>query len=139
MKIGITFGVFDLLHLGHFQLFKKLKLQCDHLIVCVHDDIFKIKNIDFIHSINERELMLKSIREIDEVKVYHRVDLDIVKINFDIFFTGPIKIIFTFLKRKNGQLIRIKPPFKLIERKIFHHQKLEIFLLILNITKYSCL
>ena len=89
MKIGITFGVFDLLHLGHFQLFKKLKLQCDHLIVCVHDDIFKIKNIDFIHSINERELMLKSIREIDEVKVYHRVDLDIVKINFDIFFYGP--------------------------------------------------
>ena len=89
MKVGITFGVFDILHLGHFQLFKKLKVQCDHLIVCVHDDIFKLKNIDFIHNINERESMLKSIKEIDEVKIYYRVDLDIVKIDFDIFFYGP--------------------------------------------------
>ena len=34
-KRGITFGAFDPVHIGHINLFRNAKAQCDTLIVCV--------------------------------------------------------------------------------------------------------
>lgn len=35
---GITFGVFDLLHVGHVRLLEAARSRCDHLTVCVTTD-----------------------------------------------------------------------------------------------------
>ena len=54
MKIGFTSGVFDLFHIGHLNIIKKAKKNCDFLIVAVTNDnlAFKLKNkkskIDFL-------------------------------------------------------------------------------------------
>ena len=38
MTIGITFGIFDLLHAGHIMMLEEAKRQCDYLIVGLNTD-----------------------------------------------------------------------------------------------------
>ena len=38
MRIGITCGAFDLLHVGHIVMFEEAKTQCDFLIVAIQID-----------------------------------------------------------------------------------------------------
>ena len=92
MKKVITFGVYDLLHIGHVLLFKKAKELGDYLIVAVQDDdvIRKYKpEAEMVYSINERLMMVGAIKYVDEVVVYRNVDKDIQKIDFDVFAKGP--------------------------------------------------
>ena len=92
MKKVITFGVYDLLHIGHVLLFKKAKELGDHLIVAVQDDdvIRKYKpEAEMVYTINERLMMVGAIKYVDEVVVYKNVDKDIRKIDFDVFAKGP--------------------------------------------------
>lgn len=92
MKKVLTVGVFDLLHIGHIELFRKAKAQGDYLIVAVQDsaDVLKYKpQSDLVYSTEERCYMVKAIRYVDEVVVYGGVD-DIVKsVDFDVFAKGP--------------------------------------------------
>ena len=43
MKIGITFGTFDMLHIGHIRLIKRASTYCDKLIVGVSTDELNFK------------------------------------------------------------------------------------------------
>lgn len=92
MKTVFTVGVYDLLHIGHIQLFRRARALGDALIVAVQDSDVVIKykpEANLVYSTEERIYMVKSLRFVDDVVVYSAVD-DIVKqIDFDIFVVGP--------------------------------------------------
>jgi len=92
VKKVLTVGVYDLLHIGHVNLFRRARELGDMLTVAVQssDVVLKYKpNAKLIYSTEERMYMVKSIRFVDEVIVYEGVD-DVVKsADFDIFVTGP--------------------------------------------------
>lgn len=94
MKKILTVGVYDLIHIGHVNLFRRAKEECGggKLIVAVQDSdvVLKYKpESKLVYSTEERMYMVKAIRYVDEVIVYQGVD-DIVKtIDFDTFATGP--------------------------------------------------
>lgn len=73
-KVGFTAGAFDLCHAGHMMMFEEAKSQCDHLIVGLHSDPTldrpDTKNRP-VMSIEERLIILRNIRHIDEIIVYH--------------------------------------------------------------------
>lgn len=95
MKI-LTFGVYDMLHIGHILLFKHIKElfpegQCK-LIVAVQNADFILKykpQTKMVYSTEERMFMVSSIRYVDEVISYSDVDKDIKRIDFDVFAKGP--------------------------------------------------
>lgn len=70
--VGFTCGAFDLLTPGHMLMFEEAKAQCDFLIVAVQEDPSrdrKDKNKPVL-SVQERVMLLKGIRFIDEVVTY---------------------------------------------------------------------
>jgi len=91
MKKVLTVGVFDLLHFGHVELFRKLKKNEDKLIVAVQDSNYVLKfkqDSKLIYSTEERCYLVKSIRYVDEVIVYRNVKDIVNEVDFDIFALG---------------------------------------------------
>jgi glycerol-3-phosphate cytidylyltransferase len=92
MKTVLTFGVYDMLHIGHILLFKRAKELGDRLVVAVQDGdcILKYKpGTRMIYTTEERVYMVSTIKYVDEVVVYKDVDLDIQNIEFDVLAKGP--------------------------------------------------
>ena len=71
-KIGFTCGSFDLLHAGHILMLEEAKRQCDHLIVGLQSDpsIDRPDKNKPIQSVEERKIVLRGIKWVDEVRVY---------------------------------------------------------------------
>lgn len=67
--VGYTSGVFDLFHIGHLNILKRAKSQCDYLIVAVCSDelTYKLKGKWPVTSCEERMKIVESIRYVDEV------------------------------------------------------------------------
>ncbi|WAJ69676.1 adenylyltransferase/cytidyltransferase family protein [Catenovulum adriaticum] len=67
--IGYTTGVFDLFHIGHLNVLRRAKMECDYLIVGVTTDelSFSRKNKKPIVPFEERMSIVESIRFVDEV------------------------------------------------------------------------
>lgn len=81
-KIGYTTGVFDMFHIGHLNILKRAKEQCEYLIVGVTTDDLceKRKNKKPIISETDRVEIVKAIRFVDEVVLQDDMDkLDAVK------------------------------------------------------------
>ncbi|WP_206483717.1 adenylyltransferase/cytidyltransferase family protein [Thalassotalea sp. G2M2-11] len=68
-KIGYTTGVFDLFHIGHLNVLKRAKLECDYLIVGVTSDELSLaaKNKTPVIPFNERLEIVEAIKFVDEV------------------------------------------------------------------------
>ena len=68
MKNVITYGTFDLLHLGHIHLLRRARALGDHLTVAVSTDEFNAgKGKKTILPFAERLEIVKSIRYVDAV------------------------------------------------------------------------
>lgn len=98
MKTVLTVGVYDLLHFGHFELFRRCKeLAGDggKLIVAVQRDevVTKYKPLArLVYDWDTRAKMIRALRYVDEVVPYTDVDESIKSIKFDTFVTGPDQI-----------------------------------------------
>lgn len=91
MKKVLTFGVYDMLHIGHILLFKRAKELGDWLTVAVQDGDFIQKykpGTEMVYSTEERLYMVSTIRYVDEVVTYRDVDVDIRQLDFDVFAVG---------------------------------------------------
>jgi len=96
MHTILTFGVYDMLHIGHILLFKHIKDLYPNepckLIVAVQegDSILKYKpGTKMVYNTEERLFMVSSIYYVDEVVTYRDVDVDIQAIEFDVLAKGP--------------------------------------------------
>lgn len=88
----LTVGVYDLLHKGHVELYRRAKGLGDYLIVAAQDSdsILKYKpTAKVLNSTEDRKYMIKSIRYVDEVITYTDVDKIVQEVDFDVFVTGP--------------------------------------------------
>ena len=91
-KRVFTVGVYDLLHKGHVELYRRAKGLGDYLIVAVQDSDYILKykpNANVLNSTDDRKYMVKSIRYVDEVITYYDVDKIVQDVDFDVFVTGP--------------------------------------------------
>jgi glycerol-3-phosphate cytidylyltransferase len=91
-KIGYTTGVFDLFHIGHLNVLKRAKLECDYLIVGVTSDELSIneKNKKPIIPFQERMEIVEAIKFVDEVVPQMNYDKMEAwnNLKFDMMFVG---------------------------------------------------
>ena len=91
-KIGYTTGVFDLFHIGHLNILKKAKEQCEFLIVGVTTDELCKKRKNKVPIICEKERIeiVRAIKYVDTV--VEQVDMDklamIKRYGVDVVFVG---------------------------------------------------
>jgi glycerol-3-phosphate cytidylyltransferase len=68
MKVVITYGTFDLFHVGHVRLLKRLKKLGDKLVVGISSDEFNsLKGKESFFSYAERAEIVESCQYVDEV------------------------------------------------------------------------
>lgn len=91
-KVGFTAGVYDMFHIGHLNLIKRAKEQCDYLIVGVNSDrlVEYYKNKSTVISESERREIVSNIRDVDKCVIMDNLDkIDAwEKFNFDVVFIG---------------------------------------------------
>jgi glycerol-3-phosphate cytidylyltransferase len=105
MKIIITYGTFDILHVGHINLLKRAKALGDKLIVAISSDKFnEEKHKSALLNYDNRKAVLESIRYVDMVipeTNWEQKMTDVDKYNVDIFVMGDDwRGKFDFLKQK---------------------------------------
>lgn len=91
-KKVLTVGVYDLLHKGHVELYRRARGLGDYLIVAAQDSDYILKykpTAKVLNSTEDRKYMIRSIRYVDEVITYTDVDKIVQEVNFDLFVTGP--------------------------------------------------
>ena len=71
MRIGYAAGVFDLFHVGHLNLLRRAKQQCDVLIAGVVSDemLREVKGIEPVIPTGERAEIVRHLRFVDRVYV----------------------------------------------------------------------
>ena len=92
IKIGYAAGAFDLFHVGHLNILKHAKSQCDYLIAGVVSDEMLIQNkgITPVIPLAERLEIVSHISYVDQARAEVVPDkLDTWReVGFDVFFKG---------------------------------------------------
>lgn len=92
MKRIITYGTFDLTHLGHINLLRRAKSMADYLIVGLSSDEFNLqKGKSSIFSYDHRKEILEAIRYVDLVipeTNWEQKIADILNLRVDMFVIG---------------------------------------------------
>lgn len=92
VKKVITYGTFDLIHMGHINILRRAKELGNHLTVAVSTDEFnRLKHKDAYHSFEERKQILEAIQYVDEVipeNDWGQKVKDVKKHDIDVFVMG---------------------------------------------------
>lgn len=89
----ITYGTFDLFHIGHLRLIERAAAKGDYLIVGISTDEFNLKekNKVCVQPYDERSKIVSALKVVDKVIPEHcwaqKLD-DIKKYGVDIFVIG---------------------------------------------------
>lgn len=91
-KVGYTTGVFDMFHIGHLNILKRAKEQCEYLIVGVTTDelCFQRKGKNPIICQDDRAEIVGSIKYVDEVVLQTNMNKleSVKKYGIDAVFVG---------------------------------------------------
>jgi len=91
-KIGYTTGVFDLFHIGHLNILKRAKEQCDYLIVGVSTDelVQDYKHKTPVIPFAERVAIVEAVKYVDKVVPQNNMDKFAAwnSLHFDAIFHG---------------------------------------------------
>lgn len=91
-KVGYTTGVFDLFHVGHLNILKRAKEQCEYLIVGVSTDelVMEYKNKCPVIPFNERSEIVDGIKYVDMVvpQLHRGKYATWEHLKFDVMFVG---------------------------------------------------
>ena len=92
MKKVLTYGTFDLLHVGHVEILRRAKELGDYLIVAVSTDEFNsIKGKQAYYDYESRKKIVEAIRYVDLVipeNTWEQKLDDVLKYNVDIVVMG---------------------------------------------------
>lgn len=67
-RVALTYGTYDLFHIGHVRLFERIRQAFDHLIVAVSTDEFNaLKGKASVVPFADRVAMVQACRHVDEV------------------------------------------------------------------------
>lgn len=90
--VGYAPGVFDMFHVGHLNVLRKARAQCDYLIVGVVTDerVNIVKNTSPLMPLDERMELVGSLDLVDRVVVDDSVDKVEMwnRLHFDVIFKG---------------------------------------------------
>ena len=88
----ITFGTFDLFHIGHLNILRRCKEQGDYLIVGVSSDSLNVaKGKNTVVPCKDRMEIVKSLKCVDEVFVEESLELKdeyVKQFNADLLVMG---------------------------------------------------
>ena len=89
--VGVIAGNFDVIHPGYVYMFDECKKHCDILLLLLHEDpsIERPEKIKPILNLNERDMILSSLKQIDRIITY-QIESDL----YDILKTEQIDIRF---------------------------------------------
>lgn len=92
MKKVITYGTFDLFHIGHLNILRRAKEQGDYLVVAVSSDEFNaLKGKVCTIKDQERMEIVRAIKYVDEVileESWEQKMEDVQKHKIDVFVMG---------------------------------------------------
>lgn len=88
----ITYGTFDMFHIGHLKLLERLSQMADKVIVAVSTDEFNaLKGKKVLIPYEQRAAIVESIKYVDQVipeENWEQKEADVQKYGVDIFAIG---------------------------------------------------
>lgn len=95
-KTAITFGVFDLLHFGHFELFRRIRELVGpkgrvYVMLQIDESIAKYKpGCKSVYNFATRQKMIETLRTVDKAIPYDAVGVEAVEnLDFNVLVVGP--------------------------------------------------
>ena len=91
-KIGYTQGTFDMFHIGHLNIIKNAKIQCERLIVGVNSDslVYEYKQKNPVIKDTDRAEIVRNLKTVDECLIVNTLDKVMLQehLKFDAIFIG---------------------------------------------------